>query len=75
MHLLTVDVGADIAAGYKTGGQFLQMKVGDSKPAFMAIATAPSKVQDNKMDFLIKYLPDSTAAQLVELAEGDEVCL
>lgn len=75
MHLVTVDVGSNIAAGYSTGGQFLQMKVADSKPAFLAIATPPSGSDSGKLDFLIKNLPDSTAALIVGLSVGDEVPL
>jgi len=36
-----IDVGADVAAGYTKGGQYVQVKVGDSKPGFFAIASPP----------------------------------
>lgn len=38
---LTVDIG-QLAKGYTKGGQYLQLKVGESKPGFFAIASAPS---------------------------------
>ena len=40
MQGLTVDTGG-IAEGYKTPGQFVQVRIGDSKPGFFAIASPP----------------------------------
>jgi arabinosyltransferase len=71
---VTVDVGTDISKGYTKGGQFLQMKVGDSKPAFLAVANAPAASENGLMEFLIKDLPDSTANLVTNLKVGDEVC-
>jgi arabinosyltransferase len=73
MHIITVDVGQEISAGYTNGGQFLQIKVGDSKPAFLAIANAPAASKDGTMEFLIKFLPDSTAGHITGLSAGDNV--
>jgi hypothetical protein len=71
---VTVNVGTEISKGYTKGGQFLQMKVGDSKPAFLAIANAPEASEEGMMEFLIKDIPDTTASMIVKLGEGDEVC-
>ena len=72
-QLVTVNVGKEISKGYTKGGQFLQMKVGDSKPAFLAIANAPAASEDGFMEFLIKDVPETTASMIVKLCEGDEV--
>lgn len=74
LKLVTVDVGTDISEGYTKGGQFIQMKVGDSKPAFLAIANAPEASEGGAMEFLIKDIPETTANMIVNLEEGDEVC-
>lgn len=75
MQLVTVNVGTAVSEGYTKGGQFLQMKVGDSKPAFLAIASAPEASAGGMMEFLIKDIPETTANMIVNLKEGDEVCL
>ena len=74
LQLVTVNVGTEISKGYIKGGQFLQMKVGDSKAAFLAIANAPAASEDGMMEFLIKDVPETTASMIVKLAKGDEVC-
>ena len=74
MHIVTVDVGKAIAATYKKGGQYLQMRVGDGKPAYLAVANSPEASADGKMEFLIKYFPDSNHADIISCKEGDEVC-
>lgn len=75
LHRVIVDVGADVAKGYTKGGQFLQMKVGDSKPAFLAIANAPDPNNAGGLEFLIKDIPNSTANLIVNLSAGDKVAV
>ncbi|CAM9170858.1 unnamed protein product [Choristocarpus tenellus] len=50
-------------------GQFVQIKIGDSKPGFFAIASAPNS--DGTMDFLIKET-DSTKA-IITAVSGSTV--
>ena len=67
MHVLAVDVDADIANAYTKGGQYLQMKVGDDgKPAYLAIANSPASVQESKrMEFLVKKIPGSNHEDII----------
>ena len=51
-----VDIG-DLAQGYTKGGQYLQIKVGDSKPAFYAIASPPSPMA--QIELLVKNQGDT----------------
>lgn len=73
MQLVTVNVGTEISKGFTKGGQFIQMKVGDSKAAFLAIANAPAASEGGMMEFLIKDVPETTASMIVKLKEGAEV--
>ena len=71
-HILKVEA-PDVASSYSKGGQYLQIKYGDSKPAFMAVANAPADAQGGTLELLIKSLPDSTAEVLNGLDAGTEV--
>ena len=74
MHIVVVDVGKEVAAGYEKEGQYLQMKVGDDgKPAYLAIACAREAAKDGQLEFLIKNIPDSNHADIIGLGEGSEV--
>jgi hypothetical protein len=74
MQVVVVDVGKDVASSYTTGGQYLQMKVGDDgKPAYLAIASAPEASKDGKLEFLIKNIPGSNHEDIISLGEGQEV--
>lgn len=64
---LTVDIG-ELAKGYTKGGQYVQMKVGDSKPAFYAIASAPSP--ERPIELLLKN-QGSTAEILCDSKPGE----
>ncbi|KIY93635.1 hypothetical protein MNEG_14326 [Monoraphidium neglectum] len=88
LFTVTIDVGPEIAAGYTQGGQYVQIKVGDSKPGFFAIASPPEPNNQGKrspkrpppsrrtpscvLEFLIKAAGE-TAEKLVTLAPGDSV--
>ncbi|KAG2486349.1 hypothetical protein HYH03_014930 [Edaphochlamys debaryana] len=72
LHRLVLDVGP-LAAGYTVPGQFVQVKVGDSKPGFFAIASAPGAGPAGQLEFLIKGAPGSTSELLCNIAAGAEV--
>lgn len=70
---LVLDIGS-LADGYKTAGQFLQIKVGDSKPGFFAIASAPDSNNQGLVEVLIKDGPPESAANLLcNMSTGGEV--
>ena len=67
---LVIDIGS-LAEGYKTAGQFVQIKVKDSKPGFFAIASPPGSNNQGLVEVLIKDgPPDSAANLLCNLAPG-----
>jgi NAD(P)H-flavin reductase len=72
LHQMVVDVGADKAAGYTKGGQFVQLKVGEGKPGFFAIASPPDPNNQGLLEFLIKAKGDAAEA-LAALPAGAEV--
>jgi len=51
----------------------LQIKIGNSKPAFLAIASAPKVAASGSMEFLIKAVEGTTAGALCNLGKGDKV--
>jgi hypothetical protein len=53
LHQVLIDIG-ELATGYTTPGQYVQVKVGDSKPGFFAIASAPNVNNQGVLEFLIK---------------------
>lgn len=61
---LVLDIGS-LAEGYKTAGQFVQIKVKDSKPGFFAIASAPDSNNQGLIEVLIKDGPPDSAANLL----------
>lgn len=67
---LVIDLGS-LAEGYKTAGQFVQIKVGDSKAGFFAIASPPDSNNQGLVEVLIKDgPPDSTANLLCNISAG-----
>eukprot|EP00878_Enallax_costatus_P007580 GHUV01007937.1.p1 GENE.GHUV01007937.1~~GHUV01007937.1.p1 ORF type:complete len:325 (+),score=104.05 GHUV01007937.1:809-1783(+) len=71
LHRVVIDVG-DLAAGYTKGGQFMQIKVGDGKPGFFAIASPPDPNNQGLLEFLIKAQGEAATA-LAALPAGAEV--
>ncbi len=70
---ITVDMGG-LAKDYTKGGQYIQIKVGDSKPAFYALASAPAP--DKPVEIIVKnqgdtaeILCDSKAGESPQLAQ------
>ena len=54
---ISIEVTDEIQEAYSTPGQYVQMKVGDGKPGFYAIASPPlseTSSASNQMSFLIK---------------------
>ncbi|GMH41348.1 hypothetical protein BSKO_09258 [Bryopsis sp. KO-2023] len=67
---IMVDIGG-LSSGYTTPGQFLQLKVGDGKPAFIAIASPPD-ANSAVVELLVKKQGEAAEA-LCGLSEGDDV--
>lgn len=72
MHRLLVDVGADVCKGYTVPGQFVQIKVEESKPGFFAIASPPDVNNAGVVELLVKNAGE-TAEKLCVLDAGSEV--
>mmetsp|Transcript_34204 Transcript_34204/g.45217 ORF Transcript_34204/g.45217 Transcript_34204/m.45217 type:complete len:302 (-) Transcript_34204:334-1239(-) len=51
---ILIEPSADVSGSYTNPGQYVQMKKGDSKPGFYAIASAPGKGENGAFEFLIK---------------------
>lgn len=74
MHQLLVDVGAKIASGYITPGQYIQAKTtADGKAGFFAIASGPDPNNHGVLELLIKTQPGATAEALCALETGAEI--
>eukprot|EP00899_Mesostigma_viride_P014885 jgi/Mesvir1/23398/Mv21092-RA.1 len=70
---ITLDVSKVPGLSYTKPGQYVQFKVGDSKPAFMAIASSPKEAKKTgKLEFLINKL-GATASIMTSLPVGGEV--
>ncbi|CAM9976335.1 unnamed protein product, partial [Phaeothamnion confervicola] len=70
-RILKINAG-DVAAGYKNPGQFVQIKKGDGKPSFFAIASAPS-ADGNTLEFLVKEAESN--AWLCEAGSGEQLSM
>ncbi|CAI5971299.1 unnamed protein product, partial [Closterium sp. NIES-64] len=78
LYAVSLDVSdlPEIRDGYTKPGQFVQVKVGDAKPAFLAIASPPSVARDEgRLEFLIKAVEGSTAALIAEAKAGARVAV
>lgn len=62
---LTIDLG-DRASGFTKAGQYIQFRVGDAKPAFIALASSPGQ----PVEVLVKA-QGGTAEALCALRPGD----
>uniref|UniRef100_A0A7I4BC66 FAD-binding FR-type domain-containing protein n=2 Tax=Physcomitrium patens TaxID=3218 RepID=A0A7I4BC66_PHYPA len=71
--VLDVSGNRELMEGHTKAGQFVQVKFGDSKPAFLAIASAPKVAASGSMEFLIKAVEGTTAGMLCSLGKGDKV--
>ncbi|KAJ7529552.1 hypothetical protein O6H91_15G056900 [Diphasiastrum complanatum] len=72
---LVVDISGnrELMQGYTKAGQYLQLKVGNSDPAFMSIASPPSAALKGYLEFLIKDVEGVTAGILCDLGKGDKI--
>eukprot|EP00897_Mesotaenium_endlicherianum_P003520 jgi/Mesen1/3196/ME000185S02337 len=72
---ITVDISSipELKAGHTKAGQFVQMKINDSKPAFLAIASPPKVAESGALEFLIKDVEGTTANLICRLSKGDKV--
>lgn len=68
IHRLKIDLG-EAAKEYTKPGQFIQIKVDDTKPAFMAIASSPNDAV-SEIELIVKSSGD-TAERLCSLRSGD----
>jgi hypothetical protein len=70
LQKLLIKVG-DVAKAYDKAGQYVQFKVGDSKPGFFAIASAPTVTPPvgGVLEFLVKQQGD-TATLLCSAKPG-----
>lgn len=73
LQRVVLDVGAPLAAGYTRPGQYFQVKVGDSKPGFFAVASPPDANNAGALEFLIKPAPGTTAEALAAAPAGAAV--
>lgn len=64
LHKLKLSIGK-LADGYKKAGQFVQVKIGDSKPGFFAIASPPDSNSDGLIEVLIKDGGEGSTANLL----------
>ncbi|KAG0615900.1 hypothetical protein M758_5G074500 [Ceratodon purpureus] len=71
--VLDVSGNRELMEGHTKPGQFVQVKIGDSKPAFLAIASPPKVAASGSMEFLIKSIEGTTAGMLCNLGKGDKV--
>lgn len=71
LQLLRVDLGG-LVDGYTTAGQFIQMRVGEKKAGFFAIASPPDKENRGPVEVLVKdNAPETTAHDLCRIEPGE----
>ena len=68
LQRLTIDIG-ELGKGYSASGQYVQMKIGESKPGFFAIASPPGG--NGVVEVLVKN-QGSTAELLCQTKPGNE---
>ncbi|CAM6121991.1 unnamed protein product [Calypogeia fissa] len=73
--VLDISDNPELIEGHTAPGQFVQVKVGNTKPAFLAIASPPNVARKGRLEFLIKDpgVEGSTAGILCSLGKGDKV--
>lgn len=70
LQKILLDAGP-LAEGYKKAGQFVQVKIGESKPGFFAIASAPDPNNMGVLELLIKN-QGGTAELLCGSSQGEQ---
>ncbi|KAG6553297.1 hypothetical protein Mapa_005031 [Marchantia paleacea] len=71
--VLDISDNPELMNGHTKAGQFVQVKIGTVKPAFLAIASAPTVARKGRLEFLIKDIEGSTAGMICSLRKGDKV--
>ena len=70
LQRVVIDIGGN-AKGHVKGGQFVQLKVGESKPGFYAIASPPDPNNQGIIELLIKN-QGATSELLCSQPAGDQ---
>eukprot|EP00271_Cylindrocystis_brebissonii_P022221 TRINITY_DN845_c0_g1_i1.p1 TRINITY_DN845_c0_g1~~TRINITY_DN845_c0_g1_i1.p1 ORF type:complete len:337 (-),score=51.97 TRINITY_DN845_c0_g1_i1:890-1900(-) len=76
LYHVQVDIASnpELKSGFTVPGQFVQVKFGTGKPAFLAIASPPKLAESSGvLEFLIKDVEGSTASQVCALPVGAQV--
>jgi NAD(P)H-flavin reductase len=68
-HLVLDTAGTDLEAGFTVPGQYVQLTVGEARPAYMAIASAPGA---GNFEFLIQST-EGTAGTICAVMPGGEL--
>jgi len=71
--VLDVSGNRELMDGHTRPGQFVQVKVGDNKPVFLAIASPPNVAAKGSLEFLVKSVEGSASGLLCSLGKGDRV--
>ncbi|BBN05846.1 hypothetical protein MPTK1_3g16410 [Marchantia polymorpha subsp. ruderalis] len=71
--VLDISDNPELMNGHTKAGQFVQVKIGNVKPAFLAIASAPTVARKGRLEFLIKDIEGSTAGMICSVRKGDKV--
>lgn len=71
MRSISLDISPETAAAFEIPGQFVQLKLGESKPGFYAIASPPS--QKDTFEFLVKETESN--AWLTSASAGDNLSM
>lgn len=71
--VLDISGSAALKSGHTRAGQYVQLRVAGSKPAYMSIASPPKTAASGSLEFLIKYVKGQTAGLLCDLRKGDKV--
>ena len=56
---MIVEIGSKAAQQYEKAGQYIQLKLQDSKPGFFAIASAPGQGDAGTVELLVKNKGDT----------------
>jgi len=69
LRLIEISATSELASLYTTPGQYVKIKVGEGKPGFYAIASAPDAAKET-LTFLVK---DTENNQYISAAKGGDV--
>jgi NAD(P)H-flavin reductase len=72
IRFMEIEAPVDVKAGFKTPGQYVQMKKDVGKPGFYAIASSPLK---NTFEFIVKETPNNEFLLNTKIGETIEMSL